>query len=247
MKIRISIFVFFLTLSQLSFGQIAEGGKKTQWDYPVKPGSEEWKKFKSNKEMVDACQIPGYILQNISTSDLMTLCLQYPLLYNVFAFANKNDGLKKLFADFNGIREFSKREGAIDKLREAYLAELSIFPCKLDTCSILEEIGYSILHISMLEMLISYSDFYTNSTTKDKKKEVLESLLYGYLEKIKYPNYFRRIGLTSNLYARVHIILKIDASLSDKFEEKNKSVLSSGMARADLIDTIDRLSYELIK
>jgi hypothetical protein len=246
MKIRISIFVFFFTLSQLSFGQIAEGGKKTQWDYPVKPGSEEWKKLQSNKEKVDVCQIPEYILQDISTNDLMTLCLQYPSLYDLFAFGNINDGLKKLFADFNGIREFSKREESLNKLREAYLAELSIFPSKLDTGSQLE-IGGAILHISMLEMLLSYSDFYTNSITKDKKKEVLKSLLYGYTEKIKYPDYFQGIGFVTNLYARSHIILKINATLSGKFEEKNNSVLLSGMARADLIDTIDRLSYELIK
>jgi hypothetical protein len=238
-KLLILFSVFYLAVFSL-FGQ-----SKMTWDYPIKPGTEEWKKFQSNKEMVSACQIPEHFLQTVSTKDLMTLCLQYPLLYDLFAFNNVNDGLKKLFADFNGIREFSKREEAINSLREEYLAGLSIFQSKLDT-GLKLEIGGAILHISMLEMLLSYSDFHTNSTTKDKK-EVLESLLYGYLEKIKYPDYFQGIGFTTNVFARAHIITKIDAALSEKFEGKNKTVLFYGRADADLINTIDSLSYKLIK
>jgi hypothetical protein len=69
----------------------------------------------------------------------------------VFAFNNINSGLEKLFSDFNGIREFSKRTGAID------------------------------------------------------------------------------------------------TALLAQFERKNKAVLLSGMADAELIDMIDKLSYSLIK
>jgi len=28
------------------------------WDYPVKPGMEEWRQFKTGQAMVEACQIP---------------------------------------------------------------------------------------------------------------------------------------------------------------------------------------------
>ena len=59
------------------------------------------------------------------------------------------------------------------------------------------------------------------------------------------PDYFKGIGFTTNLFARVHIIIKINMALSNKFE--NSSVLFSGRANADLINTIDSLSYNLIK
>ena len=216
-----------------------------KWDYPIKPKTEEWKKLKNNKAKVDACQIPTYILHDISTNDLMILCLQYPLLFDVFAFNDINDGMKKLFDDFNGIREFSQRKDALNNLREKYLVELSVFPSKFNTLSTLE-IVHSKVQISMLELLLSYFDFYTNSS-KEEKKEVLQSLLYGYLEKIKYPEYFQGIGFTTNLYARVNLITKIDTALSKKFEGENSSVLFSGRANADLINTIDSLSYNLIK
>ena len=64
--------------------------------------------------MVDACQIPESILQNISTNDLMTLCLRHPLLFDVFAFNDMNDGLKKLFADFNERISYEKNCFYID-------------------------------------------------------------------------------------------------------------------------------------
>ena len=97
------LFSFFIIFSFVGYAQ-------EKWDYPIKPKTEEWKKLESNKTKVEACQVPEYILRDISTNDLMTLCLQYPLLYDVFAFNNTTDGLRKLFSDFNGIREFSKRE-----------------------------------------------------------------------------------------------------------------------------------------
>ena len=245
MKVKVLILTFFLILPYLSFGQITEDEKKTLWDYPIKPGMEEWRQLKTTKEMVDVCQIPEYVLQDISTNDLMIVCLQYPPLFNVFAFNDKNDGLKRLFTDFNGIREFSKREDAVHALRKHYLSEIQVLLDKINK-SPNPDFGYPTLHISILEFLLGCSDFHIVSSTKDKK-EVLESLFHGYLEKIKYPNYFRGIDFISNLFARANIITKIDTTLSEKFEGKNQSVLYSGRADADLIDTIDRLSYNLIK
>jgi hypothetical protein len=215
------------------------------WDFPVKPKTEEWKKLESNKAKVEACQVPEHILRNISTNDLTTLCLQYPLLYDVFAFNNINEGLRKLFSDFNGIREFSKRESAINNLREQYLSEIRSFPKNLNKDSDLD-IGYSVLRISILEILLSYSEFH-NSSSKENQKKILENLLLGYQEKVKYPEYFQGIGFITNLFTRAHIIVKIDTSLLENFEGKNSSVLFSGMADADLINKIDKLSYNLIK
>lgn len=218
--------------------------EKSLWDYPIKPKTEEWKKLKGNKAKVDACQIPEDVLRDISTDDLMSLCLRYPPLYNVYAFNNRNTGLKFLFEHFNGIREFAKRERAVDKLREQYISDISDFPGKISTVSDLE-LGYAILHISMLECLLSYAEFYANTSTETQKK-VLETLLWGY-QKCKDPEYFDKIGFRENLFARANLIIRIDTAWAEKFKTELRPVLAAGMADADLIDTIDRLSYELIK
>jgi len=235
--------LLFSFLIVFSFAAYAR--EKIIWDYPIKPKTEEWKKLESNNAKVEACQIPEYILRDISTNDLMTLCLRYPLLYDVFAFNDINSGLGKLFSDFNGIREFSNREDAINGLCEQYLSEIRNFPEILNKGYSLD-VGYSIIRISMLEVLLSYADFH-NNTSKENQKKVLENLLLGYREKIKYPEYFQGSGFATNLFARANIIIKIDTVLSEKFETGNKTVLFSGMANADLIDTIDKLSYTLIK
>lgn len=44
--------------------------KEVNWDYPVKPGSEEWKKFQSSEGMVKACQIPEAVITTLSTDKL---------------------------------------------------------------------------------------------------------------------------------------------------------------------------------
>ena len=49
---------------------------KVVYDYPIKPGTEEWKGFTSTQEMIEVCQIPESILKNMSTSDLLDVCLK---------------------------------------------------------------------------------------------------------------------------------------------------------------------------
>jgi hypothetical protein len=237
MKTKIAILLLLFSLSAMS------QEKKTAWDYPVKPGTEQWKKLENNAQKVAVCQMPADLLSDISTKDLTAICLQYPLLYDVLAFNNINSGLKKLFSDFNGIRELSKRTDAIDNLREQYISEIQHFPNILKASNL--EIGHSTTKISLLEILLSYSEFHGN-TTKETQKEVLKNLLSGYREKCRYPEYFQGSGFTSNLFARAHVIIKIDTSLSAQFEEKNKAVLFSGMANAEQIDIIDQLSHTLI-
>jgi len=234
---KILLVLFLVLFSFISYAQI--------WDYPIKPKTEKWKTLESNQEKVDVCQIPVSVLQEISTNDLMILCLQYPLLFDVFAFNNINDGVKKLFSDFNGIREFSERENSINCLQKLYLSEIHSFSEILNKSSNLD-IGYSAARISILEVLLCYSDFHIN-ISKENQKKILENLYYGYKEKIKYPEHFQGRGFATNLFARAHIIIKIDTLLSEKFDIGNKSVLFSGMTDADLIDIIDMLSNNLIK
>ncbi len=227
------LFCFLIILSFQAYAQ-----ERTLWDYPVKPGTEAWKKLKDYEERVDVCQIPESVLQNISTNDLATLCLQYPLLYGgtLIYYNSYTFGLNKLFTNFNGIRELYKRKNAVNILQERYLTAIHGFP---------ENVESSFFYLSVLELLLGYPDF--SYISKENQKEVLKSLLFGYKEKCKYPEYFRGSGFTTNLYARAHLIIKIDTAAAEKFKGENQSVLYRGMAGVDLINTVDSLSYVLKK
>ena len=94
--------------------------KSLAYDYPVKPGTPQWKQLRSNEEKIKACLIPDNILSSLSTQDLLDVCLEYPLLNNIYAFADIEKGIDKLFKDFNGIRELAKRPDALDKFVNEY-------------------------------------------------------------------------------------------------------------------------------
>ena len=55
----------------LAYGWIVQAQQTSEWNYPILPGTEEWKKFKTQQEKVDACQIPEDVLKAISTNDLV--------------------------------------------------------------------------------------------------------------------------------------------------------------------------------
>ena len=63
-----SIFVFAL------FAQKSN----TPYDFPIKPGTEEWQKIKSGDEIAMVCSIPDSILTSLTTEALAKTCLNYP-------------------------------------------------------------------------------------------------------------------------------------------------------------------------
>jgi len=74
----------------------ANAQAEKMWDYPIKPGTKEWLKLEDNDSKVKACQIPEKILATISTNDLFKLVLDYPLIYDIYAFNEINDGISNI-------------------------------------------------------------------------------------------------------------------------------------------------------
>jgi len=212
------------------------------WNFPIKPGMPEWRNFQSNEEMVKACQIPENVLSALTTDELTKICLQYPLLYDIFAFESLFHGLDKLFDDFNGIRELFKRDDVSNSLTTRYIDKVQSMSFLNETKSDIEK-GYFIISISALEALLS-----RNVTHDDESlKIVLQSLVVGYEEKLKFVDYFKGFGFKSNLYSRGHIIGKIDKSSFEHLPQKDEnSVLYSGMADELTVNLIDKMSYQLI-
>jgi len=71
---RLLIVAVLLITSNNLFSQDQE----VTWDFPVKPGTEEWKSLESRNERAKACQIPDDVLPSLSTGRLIELCLSYP-------------------------------------------------------------------------------------------------------------------------------------------------------------------------
>ena len=58
----------------------------------------------SGQEMVDICQIPDNILKTMTTANLSSLCLNYPLLGDMLFSNNLQEGFDMMALKFNGFQ-----------------------------------------------------------------------------------------------------------------------------------------------
>jgi hypothetical protein len=174
------------------------------------------------------------------------ICLRYPLIADVFAFENLNEGLDKLFSDFNGIRTLYKRADIVNNLSKRYLQKIQNFSLLEGKISDVEK-GYFIISVSVLDVLLSRIEV-TDNSDKITYREMLQNLVYGYEEKCKYLDYFKGFGLRTNFYSRSHVIAKLNRlSIGLLLQKDKNAILYSGMADEQSVKIIDNLSYQLIK
>ena len=75
------------------------------YDFPIKPGTEEWKAMVSHDEMLKACQVPELVLQKMSTEGLVETVLNYPLYGDMKAH---NSLQQDLIMCFRGLMAFKR-------------------------------------------------------------------------------------------------------------------------------------------
>ncbi len=157
------------------------------YDFPIKPGTKEWTNLKNNKQKVDICQIPNEQLKLLSTSELLESCLNYPLLPDIFAFNNIQDGFEKFKMDFNGINELFVRNDISNVLISMYK---SLSPLDYnDNLSLIRKGEFSV-NISLIEIFCSQHEVLIQLDFKEKQNLVSE-LLNKYNKKSKSEIYGR--------------------------------------------------------
>ena len=109
---------------------IAQETGKTTWDFPVRYGTKEWETLKTVEEQFNAYNIPDNIIKEISTEELVKICLSYPEWGLMFAYNDKRTGVYVLIGLFNGFRELLNRNDAVMELLKVYekLDPLSVDP-----------------------------------------------------------------------------------------------------------------------
>lgn len=155
------IFLFLVCLiSALSQAQV--------YDYPVKPGSEEWGKLKTEVDRFAVLQIPENLLKTMNTHDLVVTCLNYPgmVLFGVYNDIQK--GMEHLIKNFNGLQELMQRTDAPAELLSVY-KQMNSSKLKLLSRSI-EQSSWSIRRI-YFELLL------TQDCVIDKMSDAERSLL----------------------------------------------------------------------
>lgn len=173
-----------------SFAQIID----TPYEYPVKPGMEEWKQFHSGKQRATACQIPPDILQNLTTKALVQTCLNYPLFMEVIMANNLQDGFNRLSNDFNGFQELLSRKDAGRYLLQVY-QKMNLK--KIDTSWSPVKKGDISFKYTYIELLLAQPQILNNLSIEDKDLLKREAVI-KFENKNKMKNIFGMFGLNTS-------------------------------------------------
>ncbi len=234
------LLLFFVSVSYLSSGQ------QTAWDYPIKPGSEKWRSLKSHKEMVQACQIPEDVIKLISTKDLASICLDYPLFFTLTAFNNMQQGFDQVITEFNGFKEFYQRPDFGTTLLEVYAniknEDLTLFSTNLDR-------GRFKFKIFYLELMLAQENVFKNL----KETDLIQLLKVSYQMGKQKQNYSYSVFQIQTSYL---VIARLLSYLNDDNFNKNyqldpkrynmflKSII---LPDKELIGEIDTMASEYLR
>ena len=105
------LFTFFL-ISVLSQAQV--------YEFPIRPGTTEWDKLRTEKDRFSAMLIPDDQLKHMSTIDLLITCMNYPAYGYFTAFNDPQEGIDINIRNFNGLQELMRRTDAPNELLSIY-------------------------------------------------------------------------------------------------------------------------------
>ena len=90
------------------------------YDYPIKPGTDEWFKIEDHVEKVKMLQIPQDVLEKMTTEALVESVVNYPYLLDMLAFATQKLGYEAVRDGFNGLQELERRPDGMSCLAKYY-------------------------------------------------------------------------------------------------------------------------------
>lgn len=230
--------VIFISIFSLSV--FAQNDKI--WDYPVKPGTEEWAKFKTGKQMVDACQIPQEIINELSTEKLVEICLNYPLYVNYLAFNDERKGINIIIKNFNGLSELARRKDGTLELIKIY-KEFPVLKQISSSTSANYDIPYK---LPFLELLLSDSLF-IHSLDSTNLIELKQVVLDKYENKLKNSAVYSLHNVKKTMLLAT-IIINLQEETKKTTEQQN--IINNFLQNytnvdADLLSKISKIIYEL--
>lgn len=207
--------IIFIIIMSFAYNNISA----QVYSYPIKPGTEAWKKLKSHDDMVNICQIPDNLIQQMNTRDLLETCLKYPLFFDMYAYDNPKIGFDEMSKNFNGFLSLKKRSDACLIILEEYkrINAESVATFKSE-----EEKGKFTMHLSAIEILIANDDI-LNQLKQTHKKEILKEILRKNQGKEEYKDIFGKLGKLTLVYTASKILDTMDDTVWKSYKEGNQN------------------------
>ncbi|MDL2227436.1 hypothetical protein LJC30_00920 [Odoribacter sp. OttesenSCG-928-L07] len=174
------------------------------YQYPLFPGTEEWKALPIDIDRYALLQLPEDTLYAISTYRLLETCLYYPMMIDIFGFDNQIIAFGLLRNYFNGLNELFCREDIVYCLLSYYFNRI---PDRITTLNNSYDRGKYSLDFIILEIMIYQPEIVSqlnNSQTTLLIKDVLQKL--NHYSSLK--QYFGQMSISIPINVLGQILIK---------------------------------------
>lgn len=189
------------------------------YNFPIKPGMQEWKELKTHDDMLAVLQIPENILNNMTAEALVETCLNYPLFLDIWAFHSYQQGIDKAISNFNGFQKLLLRKDVGNELLKRYQ---KINMDDLEKKKTYNQKGDFVMSICKIEALLSIKSI-LESLSKSDRKPLLNFLLLKNME-MRNNDQYTRISIEANVYAVTKILLLEDYILFTQKIKEDKNL-----------------------
>jgi hypothetical protein len=243
MKYKIFLSAVFSLLACVLSAQTAIN-KKVTWDYPVKPGSEEWRET-SYSEKIRRSQPPKNVMNSWDSETLFQSCIDYPFNKVTLLYNNPNDGFKRVYEQSSVWQEFIQRKDAVS----VFMKYIELRPYeKLFKMNKIEERNHELFILFFLDKIVSETNFAANLDFQNRKK-LAKIILQNHQNKKIYPEEFIGFHYNSSLSAILKIIGTDGISSKDRislinFRNKtdNEAFVDEAMDSLIIKETINYIS-----
>ncbi len=187
----LKILIIFISLS---LQNIYAQSNESVWDFPIRPGTEEWEKLDSYEEKLNSYNIPDEILLKMTTGDLVNTCLNYPEFRLIMTRNNLQQGYDYVRSIFNGFRELENRKDAGKELLKLYTP---LNPEKIIDFEDTIEKGRYFFKIAHIELIMGQYSILNNMDNVDKKY-ALEQTINKYQKKKEMLELYSQLGLATS-------------------------------------------------
>lgn len=234
MRIKIKHFPLLAAATILySIGSQAQNSDA--YNFPIKPGTEEWNKLKSYDDKLSAYNVPENILKKMSTDGLVETCLNYPEFRLVMTRNSIQEGYNYIKSIFNGFRELENRPDAGVRLLEKYQ---QLDPVQIKNFKTMLDKGQYSFQFTYLELLLSQHNIVEKMSGEDRA-DLGKHCVVTYELKERHPEYYYPFNLrnSARVISRILNVEKhedyLDLKLSNG-EKANFQIDNMTMSKDDL-------------
>ena len=232
----------FSELNQTEQEQLQEpltrsGSERLAWDYPVRPGMEEWRQFTTGRQRWEACQIPQNVIDALNTEELAKICMDFPLFFEYAFSDDERMAINFMIENFNGLKELSKRKDGAMELINIY----KTYPILTQIQDEASKDYHTPYKLPFLELLLSDNAFIKQ--LDDRMFDELEKIvLEKYVGKLENSHVYSLYNINNTfLLGAVVIVNRNSAKTPAQQETARRFIDNYGRYDTELLTEISRV------